>query len=193
MEPPFLPIDWSAPFDLEERIRNVPQWVTVKGMFFQSLLKEAKAHGKELSWPASYVAYKDYPIEGYLYLSVEVAQALYPDVSLREGLRRLGRKVYPTLLQSMIGRVVFGALGGDVHALMKLVPKGYSISAKVGKVEAVQVTDSFALLRFQEFYGFYDSYHVGVVEGGIIACQKTPEVLLRVLRPGVIEMHCSWR
>jgi uncharacterized protein (TIGR02265 family) len=191
MSPEFFFPDWNAPLDVEQRIGLVPKWVTIKGMFFQSLIKLTQQHKKPLL-AEPYVAFKDYTAPEYMRLSVKVAQIIYPNLPLREALRRLGQNVYPTLLQSMIGRVVFGALGGDIYAIMKLVPKGYSISSKVGKVQVREVSDDHALIAFEDFYGFYDCYHIGVIEGAIMACGKKPQVQLRTLEPGKIEMLCRW-
>jgi uncharacterized protein (TIGR02265 family) len=191
MESAFFSPDWNAPLDVEERLRGMPSWVAIKGMFFHSLLKEAARHQKHIEGD-SYIAFKSYPGHDYVRLSVKVAAAIYPELSLREGLRRMGQTVYPTLLQSMIGRVVFGALGGDVRAIMRLVPKGYSISSKVGEVVVKEVSDTHALLSFKEFYGFYDCYQVGVIEGAILFCKKKPDIKIRVLAPGQFEMLCHW-
>ena len=44
---------------------------------------------------------------------VKTAELLHPDADLREGLRRVGQTAYPTFVQTMLGRVLFGVLGSD--------------------------------------------------------------------------------
>lgn len=187
----FIFPDWNAPLDVEERLRLMPSNVTIKGMFFQSLIKQTQQHGRHLPGE-SYVSFKSYSAQDYMRFSIKIAGLIYPELTLREGLRRLGQNVYPTLLQSMIGRVVFGAFGGDVYAIMKLVPKGYAVASKTGRVEVREISDDHALIACEEFYGFYDCYHIGVIEGAILACGKKPLVQFRTPQPGKLEMLCRW-
>jgi uncharacterized protein (TIGR02265 family) len=187
----FISPDWNASLDVEERIALMPSWVTIKGMFFQSLIKQTQQHKKPLLGE-NYVSFKSYPAQDYMRLSIKIVGILYPDLSLREGLRRLGQSVYPTLLQSMIGKVVFGALGNDVVAVMKLAPKGYALASKVGKAGVREISETHAILAFEEFFGFYDCYHIGVVEGAILACGKKPQIQFRIPQPGKLEMLCRW-
>lgn len=190
--PNFAPIDWSAPLDAEARIRTVPARTTVRGMFFRSLLKDLQH--PELPPASQFVAFRSYPASEYMRLSVIVCRHLHPRVPLRQALRQLGQTVYPTLLDSMIGRAAFGAIGRNPETLMRLVPKGYTIATDSldGQVKTLAVTSHTAHLRFVNFPGFFDCYHVGVVEGALLSCERRCEVRVLPESAFVGELFVVW-
>jgi uncharacterized protein (TIGR02265 family) len=192
MRPGFSVPDFAAPLDVGARLKLIPPHATVKGMVLDGVLKETARLGQALPTRGPYVGYKDYPLPEFLALQVEAAARVFPALPPREGLRRLGQGAYPALFQSMIGRVLFGVLGKNPETLVKVAPKGYAVTGNTGQVDVIEATPQGALLRFQEFYGFLDSYHVGVLEGAITACNRSGRVLFKPLGEVDGEMLCEW-
>jgi uncharacterized protein (TIGR02265 family) len=185
----FVVPDWDAPLNVDASLRAVPDGATVKGMFLQRLLDDAAAKGVAPAGRGPYRAFKDYPLRELLEIEVELAPRLFPAVALREGLRRLGWTAYPTLVSSLIGRIIFGVLGDDLPAIFRTAMKGYKVSISVGSASVIEVGSNHAVIRLQEMYNFADSYQVGVFEGvfrhydrsGKVKCHRTGEFDLDIL------------
>jgi uncharacterized protein (TIGR02265 family) len=184
--------DWDAVLDPEEYARAVPAHATVKGMFMQKILDEAGHRGVALPDHGPYRAFKDYPLQKLLDLEVDVAPRLFPDVSLREGLRRLGWTAYPTLLDSVIGRIIFGVLGRDLPAIFRTTAKGYKVSLNIGSADVIEVGDNHAVIRLREMYNFADAYQVGVFEGVFRYYDRPGEVRLRRVTAFDIDILAVW-
>ncbi|MEW5849349.1 MAG: DUF2378 family protein [Myxococcota bacterium] len=193
MLPGFTRLDWSAPLDINAALTVVPPDVTVRGMFPQGVVDECVKAGRPLPGGRRYVGFKGYPVTEFMELCVEASALLFPTAPPRERLRRLGQLAYPTLLQSMVGKAIFGMVGGKLEAVMKLASKGYEVSLSRGTATAVEVQDGSARLHFRDIYNFLDTYQVGVVEGAMSACGRTGEVFYRSISPSEGEMLAQWR
>jgi uncharacterized protein (TIGR02265 family) len=193
MRPGFALPDWDAPLNLAATLASVPESGTVKGMFIQRLLDEAKRQGRPFPGAKHYVPFKDYPLREQVRLTYEVATHLFPKVSAREALRRAGRRVYPAVRESLLGRVILGALARDFLSLAKLVSVAYERMSRAVRVHLLEYTSNSALFHFTGFAAFLDSYHVGTVEGGLDVYGNRGEVFVRLLGPSEAQLYCEWR
>src|SRR5262245_17235810 len=132
LPPGFVPADDHGPLDLDYRIAHVPAHAVVKGMFIRRLVDDAAKHGHTLAVKERLIAFKDYPVPVYLNALVEAARVLHPSEPPRRALRLLGHGVYPQLVDSMIGKVVFGVLGRDIHSILRVASKAYEIASNLG-------------------------------------------------------------
>ena len=171
--------DMKRPVDVVAQQQLVMPGATVKGMQLQALLDECKRKGRPLE-RRKYQSFLDYPGELVLVLA-QAAALVWPDEPAREGLRRLGRVAYPTLKSSLIGRVVFGAVGADVRLLWPLVSKGYQLSASRGHAELLELEGREAVVRLKDIFSFLDAWHVGILEGAMLAYGQEAEVLFSPL------------
>lgn len=177
--------------DLVAQKKLVPSGATVKGMQLQGIVDECARRGTPLEG-RRYVAFRDYSGAELLDLLVAAAERTWPSVSRREGMRRLGRIAYPTLRDSLVGRVIFAALGPDVENVWKLVPKGYSISASSGEVTILERGEREVVLRFEEMYSWVDAWHIGIMEGAVELFGVTPEVLVKNTGPMSADLWIRW-
>lgn len=171
--------DWTRPLEPEAFYELMPEHATAKGMFFELVLDELERQGLRAHLRRDvppYRGFKDYPYRDLLELEVEAAQLLHPRVSLREGLRRLGRLSFPMFTSSMIGRVVFGVIGADPGRVLRLAAKGYGIAANTGHAEPLDVGEDQGVLRLETIYNFPAAYHVGLVEGALEMYGRSPEI-----------------
>jgi uncharacterized protein (TIGR02265 family) len=185
--------DWTSPLDIAERIRAVPRQATVKGMFFDGPIAEAFRRSGDRPGQVSYVAFKDYPLTEHIQVLVACAMAGYPDVPVREGLRRLGRDAFRTFLGSLAGKVLFTVAGRDFDAALGLVARSYAIAGPVGTATVVERTRDAAVIHLEEIYNLPDSYHVGVFEAAMEYFQKDGEVLTRVRSGSDVEIKMAIR
>jgi uncharacterized protein (TIGR02265 family) len=187
----FLPADDRAPFSAEDYLQAIPPKARVRGMFFNSYIEQAEKRGIALD-AKSHVSFKLYPLDDWARFALEVSRAFWPDEPLRGGLRRAGLAAYPTFADSLIGRIIFGAVGKDVGLVLRLAGKGYEHSLEPGSCTVVEVGDHYALLVLKDVYTFVDVYHVGVFEGVLAACGRKGQVFCKRNSVSAAEFYITW-
>jgi uncharacterized protein (TIGR02265 family) len=186
----FVLPDWNAPLDVEAAMALAPAQVQVRGFVISGMLARLKAQGVTLDTPG-FVPFRSYPYRQQMELLVKGAQALAPG-NVRQGLRLVGRMAFPSVLETLPGRVVFGVLGKDVQAIFKVAAKGYEMVGAHARVTVPVVTASHAHLVLQDVHAFPEAYHVGVCEGAVLACGKTPQIWLKTNSPTHVELWCQY-
>jgi uncharacterized protein (TIGR02265 family) len=191
--------DFSRPFELSSYLANTPDDATCKGLFFQDVIKAVQSAGRAsaaLRLPQlarRYVAFSDYSLREHMELTSLVAGVLYPDVSTREGLRRLGWLVFPGFAESLVGKVIFTIFGYELDRVYELGPRSFPVSLSRGRAETERLGERHWRITFREIYGFLDCYYVGVIEGPIRRIGKTPDVRFSAesLCDGVMDVRWS--
>jgi uncharacterized protein (TIGR02265 family) len=191
MRPGFVRPDISAPIDVAAQKRLVQPGATVKGMQLAALVAECKRRGAPIAG-RRYIPFRDYPGEEIVDLLALAAERAWPDVPRREGLRRLGRVAYPTLRESLVGRVVFGALGRDIKAIWRLVSKGYALSNNSGTATVLELGEDEVVLRLEGMYSWIDAWHVGIIEGGVGIYDLVPDVMIDKTGPTSADFWVRW-
>jgi uncharacterized protein (TIGR02265 family) len=188
----FLEPDDHNPFDPRPHLLGVPSEHGVRGLFFNSILREAKAQGVAISNARNYIDFKHYPVREWLELLLEAAGRCHDGLPLRGAVRRMGRLAYPAFAASMVGRVMFGVLGNDIARVMKIASKGYDCSLTHARVVIVAADAHSVRARFEHSYAFIDAYQVGVFEGAIAACKRRGEVFVRTDSVCEGEIFARW-
>ena len=83
---------------------------------------------------------------------------------MRQGLRRLGRGAPQTLIESMLGRVVFGSAEGPIETI-RAMAKSYPLHMSPGTLEITEESPGRVVLAARAIHHFLDSHNVGVFEG----------------------------
>lgn len=190
-EPFHLPA-WSEPIDLGALLRVAPVTPTVKGMFFQQMVEAARAASGVAPGRASYSTLREYPLHEWLELLVRSAELAHPGVPVREGLRRLGHGSYAMVSESMIGKVLIGAVGNDLGALLRVAPRVYRLTTTIGSAEVSFLEPRRAIVQLRDIWDFPDAYHVGIYEGGLRAMGQSGEVRVRVHGPASADLELRW-
>jgi len=138
---------------------------TAKGFYFRALLRELESQGQHLPDRPQYREFHDYPLADAHALLVECAQRLYPSLRRHEAMRRLGWIMFPTFLSTMVGRVIFGALGNDLVAVLRAGARGFEVSTSEGRYEVIELGEHAAHVRVRDFPIHPESFLVGVFEG----------------------------
>lgn len=188
----YYPPNHRAALVVDSYVTACPPQTTVKGFYFSAFLREAASNGQHLEGYGPYRDFKDYPQTEGLRLVAECGRRLYPDEPLREAIRRLGWSVFPTLLSTVVGKVVFGSLGDNVPAVMRMVPRGFEVSLQGGRCEVVRVTEHEAELSVEECHLFPDCFVVGMFEGTLAHYGKDSQVEVRNVRRGHCEYFVRW-
>jgi uncharacterized protein (TIGR02265 family) len=164
----------SGTMDAEAIARALPKSYVVKGMFFTRLVAELGSAfaqvERTLEAPprlGRYVPFNDYPQSDYLRVSTAAAARFYPQVSLREAMRRLGRADYSVFASSTIGKIVLSVVGDARSALlktgyvfMKMAPGDWVVTSE--ELDACTVRVEFAPV-----YGTWE-YNLGQLEGVVL-------------------------
>ncbi len=159
-EPP-----WENPLDVEPYMRAVPHDATMTGMFLDGAAKLARDKGHTIrAARARYTPFQPYPLKEHCAILVEVAEAIFPRVPLREGLRRLGRGAPHVLMRSTVGRVVLGSVDGAI-ATIEAMARSYSMHMRPSTLCVEPAGPRAVIIRLTDVYTFLDSHNVGVFEG----------------------------
>lgn len=191
--PAFVVPDFQAPLDVAGWDNRVLPDSTVKGWVMAGMLDAVKAAGKTLPGVGPFTSFKDYPGITINHVAIRAASTLYPGMPQREALRRVGRLAYPTLTTTLAGRVLFGVLGKDIHAVLKLAAKAYDLAGKPGRCTTVELGPNHVVLRLDDVFSYTDCYQVGVLEGALEACGRTGTVQYREETPRVHLLRAQWR
>src|SRR5260370_14158709 len=197
--PRLVVADFSKPFELSTYLANTPDDATCKGLYFQDVLKAVRSAGRPITaarlpqLERRYAAFTDYPLREHMELTTRVAGILFPGVSTREGLRRLGWLVFPGFTDSLVGKVIFTIFGHELDRVYELGPRSFPASMIRGRAETERLGERYWRVTFREIYGFLDCYYVGVLEGPIRRERKTADVRIHLtsLSDGVMDVRWS--
>lgn len=188
----FIDPPWAAPLDVNAVLRSIPESATIVGMFIEPLAESARKAGNPLpSARDKYTHYKFYPLKEHAQLLVETCARIYPRLSLRQALRKLGRAAPKALMDSTIGKVTFGAASGIEGSLRAWV-RTYPLHLRPGFAHVVEVSASHAILRLEEIHYFLDCHHVGSLEGVFTFLDKRATVRINAHSATSADLLCSW-
>jgi uncharacterized protein (TIGR02265 family) len=196
--PPFVRPNFDHELDSKPYLDRVPEGTCCKGMFFNDIINNVRrmSPGAEKLLPGAsrrYVPFRDYPLREHMGLTAAAVPLLFPRMLSREGMRRLGWLSYPTFAESMVGRVVFGILGNDLEQIFSVGPRAFPISVNRGRATAERLGSNHFRYVFRDFFGYLDTYYVGVIEGPILHHKRVPDVRLHLetLSDGIMDIR--WR
>ena len=165
VEPP-----WAAPLDAAGVLSRIPPSATIAGMFFLALVEGAQRRQVQLPFPRDrYLPFGFYPISEFAPLLVTAAERFYPQLPLRQGLRRIGTSGPVAFLGSTLGKVTLGASEG-AQAMVAAIAKTYAINVKPSRCDITVTNERSMILSMASVPYFLDSHHVGVFEGSRARC-----------------------
>lgn len=161
----FVDPPWAEPLDVPRVLRGIPESASIAGMFFLALQEGAERRQVSLSFPKPrYLPFGFYPVREFAPLLVEAAAKFYPQLTPRDGLRRIGTAGPVAFLSSTLGKVTLGASEG-VHATVSAIAKTYGINTRPSRCEIQHAGPRSMTLRLDDVVYFLDSHHIGVFEG----------------------------
>lgn len=189
---PYARPDLSAPLDLAGHIALAPTGARVKGMFFRKIVDEVRKKSGTTIRERAYFPFSDHPLADWLSLLYEGALTAHPRDPVREGLRKLGRSMYPTFVDSTVGKVVFAMAGGDVMRALPLYPKIWSVISDHGTAEVDELTPGRVVIRQRNVWDFVDCFQLGSLEGGMGFFGIAAEVRVAKLSPCDADFEITW-
>lgn len=184
---------WDAPYDVEAEIMAAPEDATVRGMFFDFTIERTERTTGERIDYTSRIAFGKYSMREYMRLVARAAAMMYPAVSKREGIRRLGQVVFEDFCETMVGRAIFSVGGRNLERLCTLAPKAYEVSYEPARVQTSLRGPQHAHVILAPMYVFPETFHVGAWEGAGKFCGVEAVVRVQKIRPGFCEYDIRWR
>lgn len=189
---PFVDPPWAAELDEAACLRAIPQSATMTGMFLDGAAKLAREKGHAIpSARDRYTPFQTYPLREHCQILVEVARALYPNASLREGLRKLGRGAPNVLLRSTVGRVVLGSVEGP-HATIEAMARSYTMHMRPSTLAVERRGERAVVVHLSDVHNFLDSHNVGVFEGVLKHMGLTGTVRICTFTRTSADFLCAW-
>jgi uncharacterized protein (TIGR02265 family) len=187
MEPP-----WTAGLDAESEIRAVPQTAQVRGLMIAPMLATARKRGAS---PAAqrerYLSFTLYPLREHVRLLVDSCQVAFPELPLRQGLRKLGRGASDAFGASTLGKVTLGAAQG-VHDIVSAFAKGYELNLQPGRACVVESSPRRVVVSLDDIHYFLDSHHVGAFEGVLKRAGVRGRVLIARRSRAAADLLLEW-
>lgn len=181
-----------TPLMASQEIERIPETATISGMFLMPMAAEAERIGSPLpSARPRYTRFTFYPLREHVQLMFEAAEILFPGVSTRKAMRKLGRGAAPALLQSTLGKVVLAAAVTPLDALDAMT-RAYGLNVRPGEGSVIDHGDSFAVVELRDIHYLLDSNHVGAMEGLLRPLGLSPEVRIRAIGPGHAQLLVRW-
>jgi uncharacterized protein (TIGR02265 family) len=182
--------DWRAPLDLEDRLAAVPADAMNKGILLRGMVREVLEKTGKTVGRTEYGLFGDYPVTEMIEVIVESAALLYPDVPPREGIRRIGRGLFPRLRGSAAGRMLFAIAGHNIFSAVKLVGRAHTLASGTRATASVP-DDHTILVEVRNAWIFPENYQIGVYEGALSAYDKTGAVLVRKNSMSSVDLKLS--
>ena len=170
-------------------------WGTVERARATRLLEYAISDAHMRPWGSLTAAGAEQLLErrGFHEVMLQAARTWWPGEPAREQIRRIGQIAFPTIERSLVGKVMFGALSGDVGQMLRLAPKGWSLSLSEAQVECIELRESHGVLRFAGIYSWLDCYEPGVLEGGLMAVGRSGVVAMKTRSLSEADLYIAWR
>jgi len=147
---------------------------TTKGLFFVHFLALARRHLPEadvatmcrtVGMPARISRFGSYPIVPYTAFQELLAQRLYPQVELTEGMGLLGREAFLAFAGSVAGRVVTALVVRDVPHIAAIIEKTYRTLNDLGEIRTRHVSRTEFVIEFNRYLQYPQHQH-GLLEAG---------------------------
>ena len=176
----FVTPDAHAPLDVELRQKRCPSEGAVKGMFFTAIVDEIRRQGGDPVGRDRYVAFRGYPVREWLAFLPAAAEAAFPRLTPREGMRRFGQGAFDVFTRGVAGRVLFSMAGRNIELAVGLTGRAFDVIGSHGRVEVLENTGGRAVFGLRDMWDYIDAWHVGIYEGALAAFGASGEVRVRI-------------
>jgi uncharacterized protein (TIGR02265 family) len=192
MSPSFASPPWSEPLDVPSALAVISPEATIAGMFFLAIVEGAKRRNVAIPGLRSrYLPFGFYPVSEFAPLLLAAAERFYPERSLRQGLRAIGKTGPSVFLESQLGKVTLGAAIG-VHAAIEAIVKTYTINIRPCQSAISEVKPKSCVVNLRDVPHFLDSHHVGVFEGTLDYAQVNGNVRIASHSPTSADLLLEW-
>jgi uncharacterized protein (TIGR02265 family) len=158
-------------------LARLPAHAASKGIIVASTIDAVRRRPELAEWTSERIlaeacgradmpgAFENVPYREFVPILLLVAGLLRGD-ELGEGLRELGRAVYPNFAATLIGKMLFGALRSDPMRLIMMGPSAWKVCENFGSVGAEKHGREHVRYVFDEHpVELVETMYVGTLEG----------------------------
>jgi uncharacterized protein (TIGR02265 family) len=190
---PFREPPWDAPLDPEREMESIPPSAQIRGMFIIPVLQIARRSSKPPGQKQRdrYVPFQFYPLREHARLLIDTAGLVFPQLPLRQGLRKLGRGAPAAFVSSTLGRVVLQPNQGPFEVVTALAT-GYNLCLKPGNAVVEQRSERSLEVTLEDIHYFIDSHHVGAFEGAVKHAGEQARVRIQRISAAQAVLLVEW-
>jgi len=181
---------------LRQRLDGAPSDGLVKGWLFKSVVETASAYGVDVAGVRRWAGLKDYPVADYLELLAESAALVHPERPHRETLRMLGRGVYESFADAVLGKVILASLGDGHHGArtgLRWVARVYKLTSSHAVATFTELSERASVIHLSNVWSYPDAYHVGIFEGAAHAFGGDVAVSVESISLSEAKLAFTWR
>lgn len=158
-------------------LARLPTHASTKGIIVASTLDAVRRRPDLDEWTSARIlaeacgradlpgAFENVSYREFVPILLLVARLLRGD-ELGEGLRELGRQVYPNFAGTLIGKMLFGALRSDPARLIMMGPSAWKVCENFGTVAAERHGPTHVRYVYDEHpVELVETMYVGTIEG----------------------------
>jgi len=186
----------GAHCDLEERLRAVPAWAEVRGVYFRAALDELERRGlrrrfEELIPDTRRATFTLYPLADYLPWITLAGALVASPAEVHVGMHALLRDNSRYFGQSLLGRGLLRLISHDPNKQMHQAVQSKRAVTNYGKWTVVRSEPGLIEIDHEDEYVWIESALAGGALGGLEACgvHPTVEVELRDAYNGVLRFR----
>ncbi|HEY4222518.1 MAG TPA: hypothetical protein VGO62_14280 [Myxococcota bacterium] len=184
MDEEFLPIDFSAPLDVEEVIARVPVDVRLSAVFAKKIIEYCRRVGRPV--PVERFFHEDtVSMPEMLRFLALAARVLHPEAPLREGLRRIGRLSYATATRH------FPTTYFDLDGYLRLIPDVVARAGNHARTSIV-VAERRAVLSVDDYRSFREGA-MGTIEAALDSLGAIPTLRMRDRGQDAFDLEICWQ
>ena len=189
----------AFPVDIETFLQAIPEDACTKGHFvnqnretIQQQNPSALAQYLKLH-PEKFASFRDISLRVSIRNFFDAALFAFPDDPPAEAMRKIGRLIYPQILSTMLGRVIFAALRSDLMSIFRNGPRAFELFEKNGtRLKATELGPKHFRYDFDPSYSPIETSQVGIIEGAAIYCGVKTEITVQ--RKDLVRgsLECRW-
>ena len=165
-------MDPDAAYEPEALLAAVPATARLRGMFYDFIGDAYVDAGLPRPFDKLH-AFSFEKRRPYLEYQLQAARDLYPSNALGRGLYQLGRRVYPSFAQTMIGKAIFALAGRRFERVVSAGPRAYAASLSEGELVCHTVKEGHVHVALLGIYDF-TPFTCGVWQGAMDVCEVKP-------------------
>lgn len=188
----FVPLDFTAAVDVDERIAACPERFCVRGMFFQEIFDAAERAGRPFEAPPRRIPWRHYPTREYMRVIADGAARVHPDLPLGEAMFQVAKQVYPNFADTMVGKAIFAIAGREFVRVAQLAPRAYDASLDGGRVEVRTAEPGYVHVHMADLRPFPELFQPGVWAGAMQVCGVEGELFVKKHDDANVELEILW-
>jgi uncharacterized protein (TIGR02265 family) len=185
-------------FDVEAVAERLLPTDTTKGIILNGVIERGKRADPSydphaiLGEEKRFLPFLDYSSKYFLPLVVAAAKLTYPRDPQKTALRKLAVPTFAEVRNTRAGSIVFDALGSSVEAILLAAPKSYRVFSTNAPSRTERIKAQHVRVYFENYRALMDSYDVGILEGALIAFDKTGTVTPKITGPADGYLDVEW-